>query len=86
MVAASTARAFNVARQIRAGSMSAQGVGGAPQLDLGPGGGQGPGWGEGMAGIGQKGAFGGYQNSGIGREWGHHGFEAFTEVKHITWN
>jgi acyl-CoA reductase-like NAD-dependent aldehyde dehydrogenase len=39
-----------------------------------------------MAGIGQRGAFGGYKNSGIGREWGHHGFEAFTEVKHITWS
>jgi acyl-CoA reductase-like NAD-dependent aldehyde dehydrogenase len=85
VVAGSTARAFNVARQIRAGSMSAQGVGGAPLLDLGPGGGQGPGWGQGMAGIGQRGAFGGYKQSGVGREWGHHGFEAFTEIKQISW-
>jgi aldehyde dehydrogenase (NAD+) len=85
VVAAGTARAFNVARQIRAGSMSAQGVGGTPSMELGPGGGQGPGWGEAMAGIGQKGAFGGYKNSGIGREWGHHGLEAFTEIKHLTW-
>jgi acyl-CoA reductase-like NAD-dependent aldehyde dehydrogenase len=85
VVAAGTARAFNVARQIRAGSMSAQGVGGVPLVELGPGGGQGPGWGEQMAGIGQKGAFGGYKQSGVGREWGHHGFEAFTEVKSLTW-
>jgi aldehyde dehydrogenase (NAD+) len=86
VVAGSTARAFNVARQIRAGSMSAQGVGGTPLLDLGPGGGQGPGWGQGMAGIGQRGAFGGYKQSGVGREWGHHGFEAFTEIKQISWS
>lgn len=86
VVAASTARAFNVALQVRAGSMSAQGVGSAALTDLGPGGGQGPGWGTGFAGIGQTGAFGGYKNSGVGREWGHHGFEAFTEVKSLSWS
>ncbi|HEX5585743.1 MAG TPA: aldehyde dehydrogenase family protein [Acidimicrobiia bacterium] len=86
VVAANTARAFNVARQIRAGSMSAQGVGGAPLADLGPGGGQGPGWGSDFAGIGQTGAFGGYKQSGIGREWGHLGFETFTEVKSLSWS
>jgi acyl-CoA reductase-like NAD-dependent aldehyde dehydrogenase len=85
VTAASTSRAFNVARQIRAGSMGVQGVGSAALTDLGPGGGQGPGWGQGMTGIGQRGAFGGYKQSGIGREWGHYGFEAFTEVKQISW-
>jgi acyl-CoA reductase-like NAD-dependent aldehyde dehydrogenase len=86
VIAANTSRAFNVARQVRAGSMSAQGVGSVPVADLGPGAGQGPGWGQAMAGIGQRGAFGGFKQSGIGREWGHHGLEAFTEVKHITWS
>ena len=85
VTAANTARAFNVARQIRAGSMSAQGVGNAPLTDLGPGHGQGPGWGQDPAGIGQRGAFGGYKHSGVGREWGHHGFEIFTEIKQISW-
>src|SRR3984885_4756010 len=65
VVAASTARAFNVARQVRAGSVSVQGVGSPALTDLGPGGGQGPGWGQAMAGIGQRGAFGGYKQSGI---------------------
>jgi acyl-CoA reductase-like NAD-dependent aldehyde dehydrogenase len=85
VVANGTARAFNVARQIRAGSMSAQGVGNGPG-DTGRGAGQGPGWGETMAGIGQTGAFGGFKQSGIGREWGHHGIEEFTEVKSLSWS
>jgi acyl-CoA reductase-like NAD-dependent aldehyde dehydrogenase len=85
VVANTTVRAFNVARQIRAGSMTAQGVG-APTGDPGRGGGQGPGWGETMAGIGQQGAFGGFKQSGIGREWGHHGVEEFTEIKSLTWS
>jgi acyl-CoA reductase-like NAD-dependent aldehyde dehydrogenase len=85
VVAGSTARAFNVARQIRAGSVSAQGVGGGAVADMGPGGGQGPGWGTSMSGIGQSGAFGGYKQSGLGREWGHHGIEEFTEIKSLSW-
>jgi aldehyde dehydrogenase (NAD+) len=86
VVAASTSRAFNIARQVRAGWMNAQGVGGAPLTDLGPGNGQGPGWGTSMSGIGQTGAFGGFKQSGVGREWGHHGFETFTELKSISWS
>jgi len=82
--AAHTGRAFNVARQIRAGSMTAAGVAGG-QGNAGPGAGQGPGWGEAPAGIGQKGAFGGYKQSGLGREWGHMGIEEFTEVKSLAW-
>jgi aldehyde dehydrogenase (NAD+) len=86
VVAASTARAFNAARQIRAGLMSAQTVDTAPLTDLGKGDGQGPGWGESPAGIGQSGAFGGFKQSGIGREWGRHGVEEFTEIKSISWS
>jgi acyl-CoA reductase-like NAD-dependent aldehyde dehydrogenase len=32
------------------------------------------------------GAFGGYKQSGLGREWGRHGLEDFTEVKHLSWS
>jgi acyl-CoA reductase-like NAD-dependent aldehyde dehydrogenase len=38
-----------------------------------------------MAGIGQAGAFGGYKQSGLGREWGRLGIEEFTEVKSLSW-
>jgi aldehyde dehydrogenase (NAD+) len=82
--AAHTGRAFNVARQIRAGSMTAAGVA-AGQGNVGPGAGQGPGWGSSPAGIGQTGAFGGYKQSGLGREWGSMGIEEFTEVKSLSW-
>jgi acyl-CoA reductase-like NAD-dependent aldehyde dehydrogenase len=86
VVADNAARAFNVARRIRAGLVTAQGVGTAAVADLGPGGGQGPGWGVGPSGIGQSGAFGGYKQSGLGREWGHHGIEDFTEIKNLSWS
>jgi aldehyde dehydrogenase (NAD+) len=86
VVAGSTSRAFNVARQIRAGHVTAQGVGSEPLPSTGPGSGQGPGWGSQMKGIGQTGAFGGYKQSGLGREWGRHGLEDFTEVKNILWS
>jgi acyl-CoA reductase-like NAD-dependent aldehyde dehydrogenase len=83
--AAGTARAFNVARRVRAGTMSATGVKGGQASEPGPGGGQGPGWGSSMSGIGQAGAFGGYKQSGLGREWGRLGIEEFTEVKSLHW-
>jgi aldehyde dehydrogenase (NAD+) len=82
--AATTTRAFNVARRIRAGSMSAAGVVGTAS-EPGPGNGQGPGWGSSPASIGQTGAFGGYKQSGLGREWGRMGVEEFTEVKSLNW-
>ncbi|HEY7107519.1 MAG TPA: aldehyde dehydrogenase family protein [Acidimicrobiia bacterium] len=86
VVSASSARAFNVGRQIRAGSVSTSAVGGEAVADMGPGGGQGPGWGAAMTGIGQSGAFGGYKQSGLGREWGRHGIEEFTEIKSLSWS
>ncbi|MCZ7526537.1 MAG: aldehyde dehydrogenase family protein [Acidimicrobiia bacterium] len=85
VVSESTSRAFNVARRLRAGSVTAQGIGSTPLASTGPGAGQGPGWGAHPKGIGQAGAFGGYKQSGLGREWGRHGLEDFTEVKHLTW-
>jgi acyl-CoA reductase-like NAD-dependent aldehyde dehydrogenase len=85
VTAASTARAFNVARRIRTGLISAQGIAEAT-VDPGAGGGQGPGWGETTPGLAQGGAFGGFKQSGIGREWGRHGLEHFTEIKSISWS
>ena len=86
VVSTSNARGFNVARQIRAGLVSVQTVGSEPLEETGPGGGQGPGWGSVPKGIGQSGAFGGYKQSGLGREWGRHGLEDFTEVKNLVWD
>ena len=85
VVANNTGRAFNVARQIRAGLMSAQGVARDAEVGANQGNGQGPGWGSSPTGIGQAGAFGGYKQSGLGREWGRHGLEDFTEIKSISW-
>jgi aldehyde dehydrogenase (NAD+) len=84
VVSGSTSHAFNVARRIRAGWMTATGLPGA-MSDTGPGFGQGPGWGAGMATPGTTGAFGGYKQSGIGREWGRAGLEEFCETKWLTW-
>ena len=86
VIANHTGRAFNVARQIRTGMLGAQGVASDPQAGTGAGAGQGPGWGSTPSGIGQAGAFGGFKQSGLGREWGHHGLEDFTEIKSISWS
>jgi acyl-CoA reductase-like NAD-dependent aldehyde dehydrogenase len=86
VMAANTARAFNVARRVRTGTITATGVGQPSAGQPGPGSGQGPGWGEPLRGIAQGGAFGGFKQSGIGREWGRHGLEDFTEVKSISWS
>ncbi len=86
VVSTSDSRAFNVARRIRAGLVTVQKVGTEPLADVGPGGGQGPGWGSEFKGIGQSGAFGGYKQSGLGREWGRHGLEDFTEIKNLAWS
>jgi acyl-CoA reductase-like NAD-dependent aldehyde dehydrogenase len=86
VISTSDSRAFNVARQIRAGNVTVQKVGTEPLTDTGPGDGQGPGWGNFFKGIGQSGAFGGYKQSGLGREWGRHGLEDFTEIKNLSWS
>jgi acyl-CoA reductase-like NAD-dependent aldehyde dehydrogenase len=85
VVSASSARAFNVGRRIRAGAVQTNGLDN-PLADQGPGTGQGPDWGASPKGIGQTHAFGGYKQSGIGREWGRHGLEDFTEVKSLHWS
>jgi aldehyde dehydrogenase (NAD+) len=86
VVSANTSRAFNVARRIRTGTITAEGVGTPGAANPGIGSGQGPGWGEPIGSIAQGGAFGGFKQSGIGREWGRHGLEDFTEVKSINWS
>jgi len=86
VMAANTARAFNVARRVRTGTITATGVGQPGAGEAGPGNGQGPGWGQPVGGIAQGGAFGGFKQSGIGREWGRYGLEDFTEVKSLSWS
>ncbi len=90
VMAMTSARAFNVARQIRSGNLNAVGIGAmlSPPAEgaTNPGAGRGPGWGGGGP-VGMGGTvWGGYKQSGQGREWGKYGFEEFTELKSITWN
>jgi aldehyde dehydrogenase (NAD+) len=85
VVTSNGARGFNVARQIRTGKVGVVATGAQNPASTGPGQGQGPGWGPIPAGAGISGAFGGYKQSGIGREWGRAGLEEFTELKWISW-
>jgi aldehyde dehydrogenase (NAD+) len=85
VVTANTARGFNVARQLRSGTVNVETVA-APVSNYEALGGTGPGWGPVLGGIGITGVFGGFKQSGVGREWGHHGMEEFTELKTISWS
>ncbi|MFE5703961.1 aldehyde dehydrogenase family protein [Rhodococcus koreensis] len=86
VVSANTTRAFNVARKIRSGYMSVQTEVNGSVAEQPPGGDQGPGWGRAPSSIGTWGAFGGFKQSGVGREWGKHGLAEFTELKTLTWS
>jgi acyl-CoA reductase-like NAD-dependent aldehyde dehydrogenase len=82
---ANTGRGFNVARQIRTGSISVTTVRDANEVGENPGSGEGPGWGgAGLRGL-FAGAQGGFKQSGVGREMGKLGLEEYTEVKCLSW-
>ncbi|TQM11318.1 aldehyde dehydrogenase family protein [Pseudonocardia kunmingensis] len=57
-------RAYGIAQQIRAGTVTVNGGGG---------------------GLSPHAAFGGYKQSGLGREWGEHGLDEFLQTKTIAW-
>jgi aldehyde dehydrogenase (NAD+) len=85
VVSSDTNRAFGVARRIRTGMISVQTEVNGSVLPAAADG-QGPGWGAHPGPIGSSGAFGGFKQSGIGREWGGHGLAEFTELKAISWS
>jgi aldehyde dehydrogenase (NAD+) len=58
------ARAYGLAKQLRAGTVIVNGGGG---------------------GLSPHAAFGGYKQSGLGREWGEHGLSEFLQTKTIAW-
>jgi aldehyde dehydrogenase (NAD+) len=58
------ARAYGIAKQLRAGTVTVNGGGG---------------------GLSPHAAFGGYKQSGLGREWGEHGLSEFLQTKTISW-
>ena len=85
VVSSDTNRAFNVARRIRTGMIFVQTEVGGAVMPSGPDP-QGPGWGAAPGPIGSSGAFGGFKQSGVGREWGSHGLAEFTELKAISYS
>ncbi len=58
-------RAYELARQVRAGTVTINGGGGGPNA-----------WGP----------FGGYKQSGIGREYGDYGLLEYTQLKTVSWS
>lgn len=58
------ARAYELAKQLRAGTVIVNGGGG---------------------GLSPYAAFGGYKQSGLGREWGEHGLDEFLQTKTVAW-
>jgi aldehyde dehydrogenase (NAD+) len=62
---AQPARAYELAKQVRAGTVTINGGGGGPSP-----------WGP----------FGGYKQSGIGREFGDYGMLEFTQLKTVSWS
>ncbi|WP_256789314.1 aldehyde dehydrogenase family protein [Frankia sp. AvcI1] len=57
-------RAYDLAKQLRAGYVTINGGGG---------------------GLSPHAAFGGYKQSGLGREWGEHGLDEFLQTKSVVW-
>jgi aldehyde dehydrogenase (NAD+) len=58
-------RAYELAQQVRAGTVTINGGGGGPNA-----------WGP----------FGGYKQSGIGREYGDYGLLEYTQLKTVSWS
>ena len=81
-----TARAFNVARRIRAGTVIAQGVGGTDVTERRARvTARAQGWGTDMAGIGQNGCLRWIQTEWDGSRVGPPRPSKITEIKSITW-
>jgi aldehyde dehydrogenase (NAD+) len=57
-------RAYQIAKQLRTGSVTVNGGGGGPNPDT---------------------AFGGFKQSGLGREWGAHGLDEYLQTQCVMW-